>query len=189
MKAVFIRHGASVANEKRLYCGFTDAPLSEAGKEALYRLRSNIGYPTADIYITSGMKRTDETLKILYNRAPDLVIEEFREFNFGGFEMKSHDELLSAADYIQWLESGCETACPGGESREEFRSRLMGGLARVARLDAKSAVIVCHGGVIAEIMAFLFPGEQRCFYEWQPDFGRGYSITFMAEVYISGKCV
>ena len=175
----FIRHGATAANEKRIYCGFTDIPLSEAGREGLRLLRSNLVYPASDIYITSGMKRADETLKILFDKDPDYVIREFREFNFGDFEMKAHGELCSAADYIRWIESGCETVCPGGESRADFKSRLLAGLTRLARLNARSAIIVCHGGVISEIMAYLFPEEKRHFYEWQPGFGRGYTVEIM----------
>ena len=172
----FVRHGATIANEKRLYCGFTDIPLSKAGKEGLCRLRSSLNYPSADIYVTSGMIRANETLSILYGRTPDIVIDTFREFNFGDFEMKNHEELCSAAEYIRWLDNGCETACPGGESREEFKNRLTAGITRLACLNAQSAVIVCHGGVIADIMTLLFPDEKRHFYEWQPDFGRGYVI-------------
>jgi len=173
---IFIRHGATEANEKRIYCGFTDIPLSEVGKAALFRLRLNQIYYPADICVTSGMKRANETLRILYEKEPYLILEEFKEFNFGEFEMKSHDELCSSADYIQWIESNCETACPGGENRADFINRIVAGLARLAQLDADSIVIVCHGGVIADIMAFLFPDEQRLFYEWQPDFGRGYAV-------------
>jgi len=33
--------------------------------------------------------------------------------------------------------------------------------------------------VIAEIMAYLFPEEKRHFYEWQPGFGRGYTVEIM----------
>ena len=35
MRLILIRHGKTEANEKHLYCGSTDLPLSEAGKAAL----------------------------------------------------------------------------------------------------------------------------------------------------------
>ena len=175
MTLSLIRHGATDANEKRIYCGFTDIPLSESGKAGLLRLIETGKYPKADIYITSGMKRTDETMRMIYNKSPDLVMEEFKEYNFGAFEMKSHIELCGDAGYLRWIEGGCEISCTSGESRDIFENRIKSGLRRLARLEAQSAVIVCHGGVIASIMEFLFPGK-RNFYEWQPGFGRGYTI-------------
>ena len=42
MTIYLIRHGKTEANEKRLYCGSTDLPLSEAGREELRNLSYNI---------------------------------------------------------------------------------------------------------------------------------------------------
>ena len=41
-------------------------------------------------------------------------------------------------------------------------------------------VLVCHGGVIAAIMEYLFVNEDRNLYEWQPKQGCGY-LLFMDE--------
>ena len=35
MRILLLRHGITEANEKHLYCGSTDLPLSRAGREAL----------------------------------------------------------------------------------------------------------------------------------------------------------
>ncbi len=40
-----------------------------------------------------------------------------------------------------------------------------------------------HGGVIAAIMAYLFPGEGKNRYEWQPGAGGGYEIDTDAGTY------
>ena len=37
-------------------------------------------------------------------------------------------------------------------------------------------LLVSHGGVIACIMAHLFPEEQKSRYDWQPKNGRGYCL-------------
>ena len=37
MKILLLRHGITEANEKHLYCGSTDLPLSPAGRAALRR--------------------------------------------------------------------------------------------------------------------------------------------------------
>ena len=59
MTIYLIRHGKTEANEKRQYCGSTDLPLSEAGKEELGQLHYEINNVR---FLTSGMKRTNETL-------------------------------------------------------------------------------------------------------------------------------
>ena len=58
MTIYLIRHGKTEANEKHLYCGSTDLPLSNAGREEL----QNIHYDVNDVhFLTSGMKRTSLT--------------------------------------------------------------------------------------------------------------------------------
>ena len=37
MRILLLRHGITEANEKHLYCGSTDLPLSPAGRAALRR--------------------------------------------------------------------------------------------------------------------------------------------------------
>ena len=39
MTIYLIRHGKTKANERRLYCGSTDLPLSLVGREELSRIR------------------------------------------------------------------------------------------------------------------------------------------------------
>lgn len=43
--------------------------------------------------------------------------------------------------------------------------------------DAVS-LVVCHGGVIAAAMEHYFPGERENFWQWIPDPGHGYTISF-----------
>ena len=85
MNALYlIRHSLTVANERRLYGGCTDIPLTDAGREIAVNRRGTL--PECDIYISSGMRRADETLRLLTGRAPDLVLAGLREMDFGLFE-------------------------------------------------------------------------------------------------------
>ena len=56
-----IRHGRTDANERRLYCGSTDISLSEDGTREILALKGKGIYPEAELYISSGMKRSVET--------------------------------------------------------------------------------------------------------------------------------
>ena len=57
-----IRHGKTRANLEHRYCGSSDLPLSEQGIEELRGLNYCVGTPR---FYTSGMLRTEQTLKIL----------------------------------------------------------------------------------------------------------------------------
>ena len=175
MRLNLIRHGMTQANEKRLYCGSTDLPLSEGGERNLVLLRESIAYPPAEICITSALRRSAETLRILYHREPDCMMAEWNELDFGDFEMKSYEELKDDPAYQQWIGGGSAAVCPRGESQNVLSLRVASGLRKLPEIAAQDILVVSHGGVIATIMEMLFPGEKH-FYEWQPDFGRGYAL-------------
>ena len=179
MKIILIRHGLTEANERRLYCGSTDLPLSEAGRKAL--CGSRMEFPAAERYVTSGLRRCDETLRLLYGEVPRQVCRGFREIDFGAFEMRGYAELKDDPAYQAWIAGDNEANVPpGGESGVQMRRRVLRTFRRVCRRD-QDTVIVTHGGVIAALMAALFPGEERSRYEWQCAPGRGYLLEYGPE--------
>jgi len=181
MEIHLIRHGKTMANEQKLYCGTTDLPLSEAGIAELRHLKEQGIYPkSADLYYTSGLLRAEQTLDLLYGSVKRSVMPALAEFNFGDFEMKSYETLKERHDYQVWItdNTGLVT-CPNGDNRQDFIRRCTQGYAQV-ELNARNVLnsfVVCHGGVIACIMEFLFPDTHN-FYEWQPETGRGYTIAY-----------
>jgi len=178
MKLNIIRHGRTEANEKQLHCGQTDVPLSRKGMHELALLKKTIAYPTAAVYISSGLKRATETLRILYNREPDVIISEFKEIHHGDFEMKSHDDLKDNPEYQRWISDAYNLPYPNGESGAEFNDRVKIGLDKLVAMKIDSATVICHGGVIVSILERMFP-NQKNYYEWQPDNGRGYILEII----------
>ena len=213
MEIYLIRHGTTLANEKRLYCGQTDIPLTENGVSSILELKSElksklkpelkpelksdlkpelksglinqVKYPqNADMYFTTGLIRTEQTLDLIYGPVHREALPKLAEYNFGSFEMKSHEELNNSPefreDYQNWItdESG-HTPCPGGESKKQFLARILAGydelLKKSRSQGAEVVVLICHGGVIAYLMDHMFPNE-RNFYEWQPKPGHGHMI-------------
>lgn len=176
MKLYLIRHSLTEANERRLYCGSTDLPLSQEGIELCIRLRDSGGYPSPERLrvITSGMRRTDETLRLLFGDVAYEADSRLREMDFGKFEMHSYDELKSWPDYLDWItaDDPGSARCPGGECSDGFSSRVISALGDIS----EDTLIVCHGGVIAAIMSKLFPGETKTIYEWQPPAAGGYMV-------------
>ena len=170
MTIYLIRHGKTEANEKHLYCGSTDLPLSKAGAEELCQLRYDISNVR---FLTSGMKRTNETLQILFGDVPFEVDPRFREVDFGIFEMHSYEELKDTPAYQEWLTGDNDANIPPqGESGVQMTQRVLEALSEIK----EDACIITHGGVIAAIMEHLFPNEGKNRYEWQPKNGHGWFV-------------
>ena len=186
MNLILIRHGRTGANEKHLYCGSTDIPLSDGGRAELFAKKETTAYPdiTGVRILISGMKRCEETLAILYGDIPHETDTAFREMAFGAFEMRSYEEMKNDPDYIAWITGDNEAnITPGGESGNRMTERVINGLNRLME-ENRDVLLVTHGGVIAAIMASLFPEEGRNRYEWQPKPGGGYIIDITKKQYM-----
>ena len=170
MKLYLLRHGLTEANERRLYYGRTDLPLSEAGRAALRACAA----PSAVVrYFTSGLLRTEQTLEILCGSVPHTVLPGLREMDFGAFEMKSYMELKDDPAFRRWCEGDNEAnRCPGGESANEVTQRALAALSPVLA-DGLDTLCVTHGGVIAGVLACWFGGNR---FDWTPQPGCGYCV-------------
>lgn len=175
MKIYLIRHGKTMANEKHLYCGSTDLPLSEQGIAELQKIHYDI--PKDCRFLTSGMLRTEQTLFYLYGDVPHRMDKRFREMDFGVFEKHSYEELKDREDYQEWISGVNELKIPPmGESGVQMTTRVLAGLDDLLR-EPEDTVLITHGGVIAAIMQNLFSTEFKNRYQWQPAPGGGYVIT------------
>ena len=153
-----IRHGRTPMNEERRYIGRTDQSLSENGREQLRELAWTVRYPEGELLFVSPMKRARESAEILYPGREQIVIEDFRELDFGDFEGRNYQELKSDAAYRAWIDSMGSKTPPGcSETMEEYRGRLMDGLGRLLKLaedkGAERVNAVVHGGVIMALVS------------------------------------
>ena len=178
MRLILLRHGRTEANEKHLYCGSTDIGLSDSGRAELEEMKNKRIYPCVSgmRIVTSGKKRCDETLNLLFGEIPHESDPAFCEMDFGAFEMRSYEQMKEDPEYIEWISGDNESnVAPGGESGTIMTERVIRGLTRLEQ-EGKDTLLVTHGGVIAAVMAYLFPEEARNRYEWQPAYGGGYVI-------------
>ena len=178
IRAFLLRHGRTQANIDYVYCGRTDLPLSDEGIAALKELRDRCVWPEIRNFkvYTSGMRRTEETLEILYGDVPHEIVPGLREMDFGQFEMFSYEQLKDDPVYRQWCSGDNDrNLTPGGESGEIMRQRVMEAFySLVSRRE--DFLAVCHGGPIAAVMAEMFPEEDRTRFQWQPKNGCGYML-------------
>lgn len=170
MTIYLIRHGKTLANEQHLYCGSTDLSLSERGRSELRALP----YPLFKArYLSSGMKRANETLQLLFPGVPFEIDSRFREVDFGIFEMGSYETLKDTPAYQAWITGDNDRNIPPqGESGAQMRARVLEAFSQIRQ----DTVILTHGGCIASIMGHLFPEEGKNLYQWEPTNGHGYAI-------------
>lgn len=183
MKLYLIRHGKTYCNENRLYCGKEDVSLSKNGVLNLKELKEKFHYPLSDLYFTSGAKRANETLEILFPKINYKEKDELWEYDFGDFELKSYEELKENEEYIKWiLDKEGIISCPNGESRINFNKRVKEGFIKFLKyLKEKNAENIClitHGGVIVSILSEFLKENTKTnnFYDLQPSCGQGYEL-------------
>lgn len=182
-----IRHGKTICNERRLYCGKSDVELSDIGREELKEFKKNVNYPNCNLNYTSGAIRANETFNIIYNIKKFKVHKGLMEYDFGDFEMKSYEMLKENEEYTNWImDNSNDIKCPNGESKREFRNRIAIALEELLQEIVKEgeneAVVIAHGGTIGIILE-LFSQSNKSFYELQPECGRGYKV----EVWYNNK--
>lgn len=186
MKTIYLlRHSITEGVERRLYYGATDLPLTEAGWKLCETLRGKFDLPADIQFATTGMIRTNETLKGIFGNVPYETYPDLREMNVGVLEMHSYEELKENQDYLSWIfdEIG-DFHIPGGESKNEMSARIMSCLGTLANQPGPDLFVVCHGGTICNAMTNLFPQDCKTFYDWSPKPCEGYAIH-----YENGKAV
>ena len=98
----------------------------------------------------------------------------------GVFEGRTYDEMKGDAAYCAWLDSGCESACPNGESKAVFCKRVCRAFEKLAyealaRGDER-LVIVAHGGTqMAALSRFAEP--HRDYYSWNAPPAGGFVLS------------
>lgn len=173
MKVIILRHGKTQSNIERRYMGCrTDEDLLETEESSL----QDPGIADDDLLIISSpMKRSLQTAHIFFPGREILVADDLREMDFGIFEGKNYMDLSGDPDYQAWVDSGCTSRIPGGESMDSFIKRTMTGFREAVRtaIDKRAATlcIVAHGGSIMSVMYSLFGGN---YYDYYTQNGDGY---------------
>lgn len=181
-----IRHGRTEANDKGIYIGKTDYPLSESGKRELVDKLDEFEYPGVERVYTSPAKRCTETTDILFKDRESIVVNDLRELDFGEFEGKSVEELINRDDYKEWLKGGIENSPPGGEALADMITRVYSALDRIIvnmmSEEFNAAAIVTHSGIISNMLACFGlpkykPNEITC----EP--GEGFEVLVTAQMW------
>ncbi len=188
MKIVFIRHGYSLANERRVLSGNLDVSLSPNGIEQLQNFKNNVKYPETDYYVTSNLVRTHETFNILFEgKTINKKDSRFAEIDFGDYEEKSFDDL-DMDDYFARLYQNENLS--NNELMSDFYDRIEKGLIdlvnELKENNLNSATVIAHSTVIRILIVKATSDDLETFKKTRPKNGLGY--VFDIDV-VDGKIV
>jgi len=163
-----IRHAKSISNAANEWTGQIDAALSLEGIKKQKELAVKFAYPKGDLYFSSPLSRSIDTLKIIYGHAPDVILPELSECSLGILEGKRYDNLDTDVEYLSWMNEP-DVPVQGGESFNEFKKRSEESFEIMLRLATekkyKSVVAVTHGNVM-RAMLHRFADSSRKHNEW-----------------------
>jgi len=169
-----IRHGETAYNRDARYQGKADIPLSDAGREKLHPA----GFAAGLVY-TSPLSRARETAAILFPNSKLVPVAGLEEMDFGAFEGKNYKEMERDPAYRAWVESGCESQCPGGESKAVFCRRVCAAFAGLTeeslRAGAPRLTVVAHGGTLMAVME-RYAQPPKSYFEWNVPPGCGFLL-------------
>lgn len=174
MKVYLLRHGQTIYNAEKRYQGTRDIPLSTEGRDQLIQADFSPG----KVYV-SPLIRARSTADILFPKAEQIVVEDFREMCFGIFQGRNYIEMEHDPEYIAWVGAYCEGRCPGGERKAEFCDRTCNAFVPLLESALKNReeklVIMAHGGTQMAIME-RYGLPRHDYYHWCGPNGGGYVL-------------
>lgn len=177
MKVYFIRHGQTVANERREMSGSKDVPLTALGlsqaKEASEKLK-DISFQA--IYASDLQRAHNTAREIAAGRNQEIeLVPGLRERDFGVWEGMTFDQIKVEfpEEWQRFIDTGVEHSIPESENHAEFFSRVVGAYESVVgkhSLDSDDIIcIVAHAGVLMCLFSYLTYGDNSGYFKY--DFG------------------
>ena len=180
---IFIRHGITELNVKKVYFGQLDPLLNDEGIRQIHNTKQNLINENITLFYSSDLKRCTESAKII-NEHFNLDIKEnsgFRELNFGIFEGRSHKELISrypeesGAFFKNWQ----TYQIPGGESIHDFMIRTVNEIEEIKKSHKGGKILIMtHSGVIQSVLSFYFTGSLEAYWKFRFDHGSMTKLCF-----------
>lgn len=156
-RLVLIRHGESTATVRRIVGGPASCTgLSDLGRLQAEALAARLGRTheiTPDLLVASSMPRAAETAKLIAPALGGLAVlteDDLREHDPGpDFDGLAYADVVEKIDPRRWHVDPYVAGFPGGETVAAFHFRAATAIHRlVADHAGRTAVVVCHGGVI-----------------------------------------
>ncbi len=163
-KLVLVRHGKSEWNEKGLWTGWRDIPLSQIGFEEAKRTGESLSDITFDASYTSALIRAKQTLqeilKVIGQNPTTIENKALNERDYGDYTEKNKWQVKEAVgeEEFQKIRRSWDYPPPNGESLKMvydravpyFKSEIEPKLK-----DGKNIIIAAHGNSLRALVKYL----------------------------------
>ena len=155
MRLILLRHGRTGLSGR--YVGSSDVPLSKEGREQIQGLRSILAAMQIDSLLASPMHRCIQTIDLLRLGLPVQLDPDLREIDFGRWEGKTFAEIEEQDPKLvqEWAQGKDDFRFPGGDAIAGFACRMEAVKDRLLAADARTMLLVTHGGVIRSLICGL----------------------------------
>lgn len=153
MKLYLIRHGETENNVKGLFSGWSQAQLTDEGREQARRAGERLKDISFDRIYASDLVRTVETASLIFPDKEIVYTPVIREINVGSLSGQPYskgDELARHSYNFTPF---------GGENREQLIARIASFLRELESLSCEKVAAVTHGGLICNLLDAITGGN------------------------------
>lgn len=155
MKIYFLRHGETEGNITGTFCGVSETPLSNKGKEQGVLAKEKLKGVHLDQVLVSPLSRAIDTAKLAGCQNLEIV-DGLKEMDFGIFEGLTYKEIEAKhpESVKQWREEKSDYLFPQGESLKSFYDRVLQVYKKIlVDYEGNDLLLVAHSGVLRAIFA------------------------------------
>lgn len=175
---VLMRHGeTSMAGR---FCGHSDPPLNEAGRERI-GLATSMLSQRPDVIYASDLKRASQSAELIASHFGLAVHLRpgLREIGFGAWEGLSWPQIEERfpSDAQAWMECYPQGVIPAGEPYDTFRMRVRQEMRfLLAEAEVRSLIAITHGGFIRTALTELYSLPHAEAHRWSAQYASIVSI-------------
>lgn len=181
MKLYMVRHGETDLNQSRVYFGWQDVSINEAGREQAKILKEKLSDITFSSVLASPLQRARQTAAIIKPDIVPVIDEGLKELNFGQWEGMHYTAI--AAKYPQewqaWADDWLQYQIKYGESFAMFYARVKKSFEQLkVKYENQQILLVTHAGVMKIIMLLALDLPMQHYWNFAFDFGK-YSVIHL----------
>lgn len=158
MYLYLVRHGQSVGNEKKLFFGVSDHPLTSLGREQARAAADKLRGVSFTRCVASDLARAWDTAgiclagrEVAAEPCPALREQDMGEFEDATWQQAqaSHGDLV-----VRLVEDWFHTTPPGGESPDAMAARVSACVDQLIR-RGEDTLVVAHNGSLSLVLKHL----------------------------------
>ncbi len=183
MRLIWLRHGETDGNVRRLYIGHRDLPLNASGQKQTEQLAKRLSRePITAIYTSDLIRAKQSAQKLLayFPHARYQVTPLLRECDFGEWDGLTYDEICARdrEGFERWFQDPFHHPPAKGETMTKMDRRLHQLVERIERdhQEDELIAIVTHGGPMRWAWAKLIKRDWQAMWNVRIPTGGGWMI-------------